>query len=228
MQKSLDEWARNHPVTLLLGLGILLWYLIQVVTVLYFGFDRTDVYFWFFATASPSPAWVFAPFSHQFPPNLSHLVFNLGGLLFFGSFLESHLKSIEYVFFTLLTGYFTIFLQFPYSQLISNQPISNAGFSGAVFALMAFYCFHILRQHESKIKPKNATGRIQEHWALINGSLVTVGFLFAIAIVTLQSFQIIPSGQSSAATHLSGFIIGSGYEYVRPGIRRYSCIDNGT
>lgn len=226
MEDSFDEWARNHPSTLLIALSILLWYLVQLTSVLAFGFDRNDVLFWFFATSNPSPAWVFAPFSHQFPPNLGHLVFNLGGLLFFGSYIESHLNSLEFGLLTLLTGYITLFLQFPYSNFLSNQPISNAGFSGAVFGLMAFYCFHILRQHEHEIKPKNATSRLQKHWALVKGSLVTVGLLFALGLVSLQALQFLSSGKSSVATHLSGFFIGMLYEYLRPSIRKYPCVQS--
>ncbi|GAB1456359.1 rhomboid family intramembrane serine protease [Spirochaetota bacterium] len=124
----------NGNVTLvLIGLNILVYALTSVMRDAY-------VYLALIPGAVLRLGWVWQPFTYMFVhANLTHLLFNMLGLFFFGTAVERALGSREFALFYLLTGTLAgIFSLFAFAAggLLG---IRLVGASGAVYAvLLAF------------------------------------------------------------------------------------------
>jgi membrane associated rhomboid family serine protease len=144
------------------------------------------------------------PFTYMFAhANLSHLLVNMLGLLFFGTAVEKEMGSKEFLLYYLLTGLLAGVFSFAAYLFTGGAYIPLLGASGAVFAvLLAFATL----QPNSQILV----------WGIIpvRAPVMVLGYT-AIELVS-QVFN----SQSGIAhlTHLAGFAFGWLYFLARFGI----------
>lgn len=143
------------------------------------------------------------PFTYMFVHSgISHLLFNMLGLFFFGTQVEQELGSWEFLLFYMLTGVLAGFLSLAIYWYSGTYMVFLLGASGAVFAvLLAFATFYP------------------------NAQIYIFGIIpmRAAALVTLYTFIEIFSqirGGSNVAhmTHLAGFGFAYLYFIIRVGL----------
>jgi membrane associated rhomboid family serine protease len=143
------------------------------------------------------------PFTYMFAHSgVSHLLFNMLGLFFFGTQVENELGSWEFLLFYMLTGVLAGFFSLAIYWVTGTYMVFLLGASGAVFAvLLAFATFYP------------------------NAQIYIFGIIpmRAAALVTLYTFIEIFSqirGGSSVAhmTHLAGFGFAYLYFLIRVGL----------
>jgi membrane associated rhomboid family serine protease len=144
------------------------------------------------------------PFTYMFAhANLSHLLVNMLGLLFFGTAVEKEMGSKEFLLYYLLTGFLAGVFSFAAYLFTGGAFIPLLGASGAVFAvLLAFATL----QPGSQILV----------WGIIpvRAPVLVLGYT-AIELVS----QVFNSRSGVAhLTHLAGFAFGWLYFLARFGI----------
>jgi membrane associated rhomboid family serine protease len=84
--------------------------------------------------------WIWQPFTYMFVHgSLQHLLFNMLGLFFFGSYVERELGSKEFLLYYLLTGTLAGIFSFGAYAVTGAWGVRLVGASGAVYAvLLAF------------------------------------------------------------------------------------------
>ncbi len=147
---------------------------------------------------------IWQPFTYMFAhANLTHLLVNMLGLLFFGTAVERELGSREFLLYYLLTGFLAGLFSFAAYLFLGGANISLLGASGAVFAvLLAFATL----QPNSQIFV----------WGIIplRAPIMVLGYT-AIELVS----QIFNSRSGVAhLTHLAGFAFGWIYFLARFGV----------
>jgi membrane associated rhomboid family serine protease len=147
--------------------------------------------------------WVWQPLTYMFAhENLTHLLVNMLGLLFFGTAVEKELGSREFIFYYLLVGVLAGLFSFA-AYLVMGANVALLGASGAVFAVLLAF---------ATLQP-NAQILI---WGIIpvRSPVMVLGY----TLIELLS-QVFGS-QSSVAhlTHLAGFGFGWLYFLARFGV----------
>lgn len=188
----------NGNVTLvLIGLNILVYALTSVARDAY-------VYLALIPGAVLQLGWIWQPFTYMFVhANLTHLLFNMLGLFFFGTAVERSLGSREFALFYLLTGTLAgVFSLFAFAAG-GMLGIRLVGASGAVYAVLLAFAV---------INPR---AKIYI-WGLlpVSAPLLVAGY----TVIELWS-QLFGSGGGVAhLTHLAGFVFAALYFPVRQGI----------
>jgi membrane associated rhomboid family serine protease len=144
------------------------------------------------------------PFTYMFAhANLTHLLVNMLGLLFFGTAIEKELGSKEFLLYYFLTGTLAGVFSFGFYLFSGGAYIPMLGASGAIFAVLLAF---------ATLEP-NAQILI---WGIIpvRAPVMVLGYT-AIELLS-QAF----GSQSSVAhlTHLAGFVFGWLYFLARFGI----------
>lgn len=188
----------NGNVTLvLIGLNILVYALTSVMRDAY-------VYLALIPGAVLRLGWVWQPFTYMFVhANLTHLLFNMLGLFFFGTAVERALGSREFALFYLLTGTLAgIFSLFAFAAggLLG---IRLVGASGAVYAVLLAFAV---------INPR---AKIYI-WGLlpVSAPLLVAGY----TVIELWSQLFGAGGGVAHLTHLAGFGFAALYFPLRQGI----------
>jgi membrane associated rhomboid family serine protease len=142
-------------------------------------------------------------FAHQ---NLSHLLFNMLGLLFFGPQIEREMGSWEFLSYYLLTGVLAGLFSFAVYLATGSFTVFLLGASGAVFAVLLAYAVLFPNNdiYVFGILPLRAPVLVAVY-ALIEIVSEVFGFQNAVAHLT----------------HLSGLAFGWLYFLVRFGVNPY-------
>ena len=150
---------------------------------------------------------VWQPFTYMFTHSgISHLVFNMLGLFFFGTQVERQLGSWEFVLFYLSTGLLAGLFSLAIYWVTGNYFVFLLGASGAVFAvLLAFATFFPNAEiYIFGIIP-------------VRASILVLGYT-AIELLSQMSGR---GGNIAHLTHLAGFGFAYLYFVMRIGINPY-------
>ncbi len=149
---------------------------------------------------------VWQPLTYMFvhdPRNFSHILFNMLGLLFFGTAVEREMGSREFLLYYLLTGFLAGLFSFAAYLFGGGAYIPLLGASGAVFAVQLAY---------ATLEPNSQI----YVWGIlpIRAPILVLGY----TAIELFS-QLLGSGTGVAhLTHLAGFGFGWLYFLARFGV----------
>jgi len=145
--------------------------------------------------------WIWQPFTYMFVHgNLQHLLFNMLGLFFFGSYVERELGSKEFLLYYLLAGTLAGIFSFGAYAVTGAWGVRLVGASGAVYAVLLAFAV---------INPR---ARIYIWGILPVPAAVLVG---AYTVIELWSEIFSYGGNIAHLTHLAGFGFGAFYFPVR-------------
>jgi membrane associated rhomboid family serine protease len=144
------------------------------------------------------------PFTYMFAhANLTHLLVNMLGLLFFGTAVEKEMGSKEFILYYLLTGFLAGLFSFAAYLFLGGAYVSMLGASGAVFAVLLAF---------ATLEP-NAQILI---WGIIpmRAPIMVLGY------TGIELLSQVFGSQSGVAhlTHLFGFAFGWLYFLARFGV----------
>lgn len=134
--------------------------------------------------------------------NISHLIFNMFGILFFGVNLEKAIGSKEFVLFYLVCGVLCGVLSFTGYYFTGGYRIFLLGASGAVYAILFAYAV---------VFPRS----IIYIWGLLPIPAPILVLIYTVIEIFSQVFS---SSNVAHLTHLFGFLIAWIYFVVRMGI----------
>ena len=148
--------------------------------------------------------WVWQLFTYMFShADLTHLLVNMLGLLFFGTQVERELGTREFLLYYLLTGFLAGLFSFAFYLAVGAYSVYLLGASGAIFAVLLAFAT-IYPQAEIYV------------WGLVpvRAPILVIGYAAIEIASQLFSFR------SSVAhlTHLAGFGFGWIYFLVRFGV----------
>jgi membrane associated rhomboid family serine protease len=147
---------------------------------------------------------IWQPLTYMFAhANLTHLLVNMLGLLFFGTAVEKELGSKEFILYYLLTGFLAGVFSFAAYLFLGGAYVPLLGASGAVFAvLLAFATL----QPNSQILI----------WGLIpvRAPVMVIGY----TLIELLSQAFGSASSVAHLTHLAGFGFGWLYFLARFGV----------
>jgi membrane associated rhomboid family serine protease len=147
---------------------------------------------------------VWQPLTYMFAhANLTHLLVNMLGLLFFGTSVEKELGSREFLLYYLLTGFLAGVFSFVAYLFSGSAYVPLLGASGAVFAVLLAF---------ATLEP--------EAQVLIWGIIPMRAPIMVIGYTLIELLSQVFGSQSSVAhlTHLAGFAFGWLYFLVRFGV----------
>jgi membrane associated rhomboid family serine protease len=134
--------------------------------------------------------------------NISHLIFNMFGILFFGVNLEKAIGSKEFILFYLVCGVLCGVLSFTGYYFTGGYRIFLLGASGAVYAILFAYAV---------VFPRS----IIYIWGLLPIPAPILVLIYTVIEIFSQVFS---SSNVAHLTHLFGFLIAWIYFVVRMGI----------
>ncbi|MCX7949894.1 MAG: rhomboid family intramembrane serine protease [Treponemataceae bacterium] len=135
--------------------------------------------------------------------SISHLLFNMLGLFFFGTPMERHVGSKEFLLYYLVTGILAGLFSFGVFLLTGSYFTYLVGASGAIFAVQLAYATFF-------------PDSVVFLWGILplRAPVMVLGF------TALELFSAITGTQNGVAhvTHLAGFLFGWLYFLVRFGV----------
>jgi membrane associated rhomboid family serine protease len=149
---------------------------------------------------------VWQPFTYMFvhdPQNLTHILVNMLGLLFFGTAVEREMGSKEFLLYYLLTGFLAGLFSFAAYLFLGGANVPLLGASGAVFAVLLAY---------ATLEPNSQI--------LIWGIIPVRAPVMVIGYALIELASQLWSSRSGVAhlTHLAGFAFGWMYFLARFGV----------
>jgi membrane associated rhomboid family serine protease len=144
------------------------------------------------------------PFTYMFAhANLTHLLVNMLGLLFFGTAVEKEMGSKEFILYYLLTGFLAGLFSFAAYLFMGGADVPLLGASGAVFAVLLAF---------ATLEP-NAQ-------ILIWGIIPVRAPVMVLGYTGIELLSQVFGSQSGVAhlTHLAGFAFGWLYFLARFGV----------
>jgi membrane associated rhomboid family serine protease len=144
------------------------------------------------------------PFTYMFAhANLTHLLVNMLGLLFFGTAVEKEMGSKEFILYYLLTGFVAGVFSFAAYLFLGGADVPLLGASGAVFAVLLAF---------ATLEP-NAQ-------ILIWGIIPVRAPVMVLGYTGIELLSQVFGSQSGVAhlTHLAGFAFGWLYFLARFGV----------
>jgi membrane associated rhomboid family serine protease len=153
---------------------------------------------------------VWQPLTYMFvhdPHNLTHILVNMLGLLFFGTAIEREMGSKEFLLYYLLTGFLAGLFSFAAYLFLGGAYVPLLGASGAVFAVLVAF---------ATLEP-NSQILI---WGIIpvRAPVMVLGY----AGIELLSQLMGAGGGVAHLTHLAGFGFGWLYFLARFGVNPWS------
>jgi membrane associated rhomboid family serine protease len=147
---------------------------------------------------------VWQPFTYMFVhANLTHLLVNMLGLLFFGTSVEKELGSKEFILYYLLTGLLAGLFTFAAYLFTGGANIPFVGASGAIFAVLLAF---------ATLQP--------DAQVLIWGIIPMRAPLMVLGYTLIELFSQVFGFMNGVAhlTHLAGFAFGWLYFLARFGV----------
>lgn len=148
--------------------------------------------------------WWWQPFSYMFAhAGLTHILFNMLGLLFFGTQIERRMGSNEFLLFYFVTGILAGLFSLGFYWITGSMRVFLLGASGAVFAVLLAF---------ATLFP-NAM-------IYIFGIIPMRAPILVLGYTALELFAQITGGGGGIAhlTHLAGFIFAFLYFVLRFGV----------
>ncbi|MCX7655070.1 MAG: rhomboid family intramembrane serine protease [Treponemataceae bacterium] len=147
---------------------------------------------------------VWQPLTYMFTHgSISHLLFNMLGLFFFGTPIERHVGSKEFLLYYLLTGILAGLFSLGVFLITGSYFTYLVGASGAIFAVQLAYATFF-------------PDSVVFLWGILplRAPVMVLGF------TALELFSAITGTQNGVAhvTHLAGFLFGWLYFLVRFGV----------
>jgi rhomboid family protein len=190
----------NNMTLILIGINVVLFFLSSSNSnMIYYGslipiFVIREHYYWQFITYM---------FFHS---SMTHLLFNMLGLFFFGSQVEKRIGSWEFLLFYLLTGLLAGIFSFAVYVWTGNYVVILLGASGAVYAvLLAFAVFFPFAR------------------IFVFGIIPVQAPLLVVIYTVIEVFSQVSGRNSNVAhlTHLAGFGFAYLYILIRMGINPF-------
>lgn len=190
----------NNMTLILIGINVVLFFLSSTNSnMIYYGsmipiFIIREHYYWQFISYM---------FFHS---SMTHLLFNMLGLFFFGSQVEKRIGSWEFLLFYLLTGLLAGIFSFAVYVWSGNYVVILLGASGAVYAvLLAFAVFFPFAR------------------IFVFGIIPVQAPLLVVIYTVIEVFSQVSGRNSSVAhlTHLAGFGFAYLYILIRMGINPF-------
>jgi membrane associated rhomboid family serine protease len=147
---------------------------------------------------------IWQPFTYMFAhANLSHLLVNMLGLLFFGTAVEKEMGSKEFILYYLLAGFLAGVFSFAAYLFTGGAYIPLLGASGAVFAVLLAF---------ATLQPNSQI--------LVWGIIPVRAPIMVLGYTAIELISQVFNSQSGIAhlTHLAGFGFGWLYFLVRFGV----------
>jgi membrane associated rhomboid family serine protease len=186
-----------NATLVLIGINVLLYVLGSM-------FGMLSAYLALMPAAIVRLGWIWQPFTYMFVhANIRHLLFNMLGLFFFGSYVERELGSKEFLLYYLLTGTLAGLFSFASYALTGAWGVRLVGASGAVYAVLLAFAV---------INPR---ARIFI-WGII--PVPAPLLVAAYTVIELWSELFSYGGNIAHLTHLAGFGFGLLYFPIRHGI----------
>jgi membrane associated rhomboid family serine protease len=153
---------------------------------------------------------VWQPLTYMFvhdPSNFTHILFNMLGLLFFGTAIEREMGSKEFLLYYLLTGFLAGLFSFGAYLFLGGAYIPLLGASGAVFAVLLAY---------ATLEPDSQI--------LVWGIIPVRAPVMVLGYAAIELFSQILGSRNGVAhlTHLAGFGFGWLYFLARFGVNPWS------
>lgn len=139
-------------------------------------------------------------FLHQ---NISHIIFNMLGLLFFGLSLEKSIGSKEFLLFYIVCGALSGFFSFLVYKFTGQYRVFLLGASGAIYSVLFAYAVFFPRS-------------VIFIWGIVPVPAPIMVLIYA--IIELGSQLLGSSGNVAHMTHLFGFLAAWLYFVIRMGI----------
>jgi membrane associated rhomboid family serine protease len=190
----------NNMTLILIGINVVLFFFSSTNSkMIYYGsmipiFIIREHYYWQFISYM---------FFHS---SMTHLLFNMLGLFFFGSQVEKRIGSWEFLLFYLLTGLLAGIFSFAVYVWSGNYVVILLGASGAVYAvLLAFAVFFPFAR------------------IFVFGIIPVQAPLLVVIYTVIEVFSQVSGRNSSVAhlTHLAGFGFAYLYILIRMGINPF-------
>ena len=154
--------------------------------------------------------WQFVTYMFVHDPNsITHLLFNMLALFIFGTRVELHIGSREFLLYYLLTGMMAGLFSFVVYVFTGNWRVFLMGASGAVFAVqLAFASFF----------PRSVI--------YIWGILPIKAPVMVLAFTSIELISMLTGARGNVAhiTHLAGFAFGWLYFLIRFGINPWRAL----
>jgi membrane associated rhomboid family serine protease len=144
------------------------------------------------------------PFTYMFAhANLTHILVNMLGLLFFGPAIEREMGSREFILYYLLTGFLAGLFSFAAYLFLGGADVPLLGASGAVFAVLLAF---------ATLQPNSQI--------LIWGIIPVRAPIMVLGYTAIELVSQVFNSQSGVAhlTHLAGFAFGWLYFLARFGV----------
>jgi membrane associated rhomboid family serine protease len=191
------RYSYNNAVLILIGVNALVFLLTSLSREMY-------VYLSLIPVAIFQEGWIWQPFTYMFVhKDISHLLFNMLGLFFFGTAVERKTGSLEFVMFYLVVGTLAGLFSLACYTLAGTPQIQLVGASGAVYAVL--FAFAV-------INPRSTIFI----WGIIPvpAPLLVLGF----AVIEIVSELAGARGNIAHLTHLAGFGFSALYFPIRHGV----------
>ncbi len=191
------RYSNFNAVLVLIGGNVLVFLLTSL-------FSDLKIYLALIPLAVLKEGWLWQPFTYMFVHDgLSHILFNMLGLFFFGTAVEQKMGSKEFLLFYLLTG--TLAGLFSLGVFIMTGALQTllVGASGAVFAVL--FAFAVI----------NPQAKIYI-WGIV--PIVAPVLVLGYTVIELVSELIGARGNIAHLTHLAGFGFAALYFPVRHGV----------
>lgn len=203
---------QKRLVTMWIIAVVLLWYLFEIA-ILIIGWEIERLQ-WLLTTESfpaLSPGLFFAIISHRPPPYYAHLLSNIVGLWLFAGESEQHMSKVEVGVFFVATSWLSVLA----GTAVLGE--NTMGASGGVLAFVGFYCVHMVLEHREKLRlyPLRSTAEADPSLRTYGGFFVVLTPVVGIPYLLGQLAGIIPAGQADVVGHLTGFLCGIVYAFLR-------------
>ena len=187
----------NNMTLILIGINVVLFFLSSSNSnMIYYGslipiFVIREHYYWQFITYM---------FFHS---SMTHLLFNMLGLFFFGSQVEKRIGSWEFLLFYLVTGLLAGVFSYAVYVWTGNYVVILMGASGAVFAVLLAFAVYF------------PFARI-----FVFGIIPVQAPLLVVIYTVIEVFSQVSGRNSNVAhlTHLAGFGFAYLYILIRMGV----------
>ena len=197
------RYKYNNMVLVLIGINVLVFLAMMLLR----QYQQVMVFYLaLFPPAIINGGWIWQFATYMFvhsPSSISHIIFNMLALYIFGTHVERHMGSREFLLYYLLTGILAGFFSFLVYFFTGTMLVFLMGASGAIFAVQLAYAAFFPRSNIYI-------------WGIlpVRAPVMVLGFT-ALGLIFMITGQ---GGNVAHVTHLAGFGFGWLYFLARFGI----------
>ena len=198
------RYRYSNVVMVLIGINILV-FLAMMLLRQFRQLQYQQLMIFYLALFPPAifQGWVWQFVTYMFvhsPTSISHIIFNMLALFIFGTHVERHMGSREFLLYYFLTGALAGFFSFIIYVFTGSMMVFLMGASGAIFAVQLAYAAFFPRSHIYI-------------WGIlpVRAPIMVLGFT-ALGLIFMITGR---GGNVAHVTHLAGFGFGWLYFLVR-------------